>query len=240
MALLAGIPQSPTALRPREERGRGGLQGRRRARTQTASWSRRRARSSQRRNFSPRPDEDPRAGNAAARPGQVHRPSADYEAAKTEPVILASQAPDQWRAPHFVWKVREELGEILCGDARSARRSTPAATQVTTTLDYRMQRIVEKWVYAAAIIPNSSNPDTVLKNRGIPRSEWALDQGPRAGTTSTTRRPACMDYRTGEVLAYVGLRVLHRQGQQEVPAPVRRPRPTAGASPGRRSSRSCT
>src|SRR5262245_3729706 len=41
--------------------------------------------------------------------------AADYEAAKSEPVILSDQAADRWRAPHFVWQVREELGELLCG-----------------------------------------------------------------------------------------------------------------------------
>ena len=54
---------------------------------------------------------------------------ADYEAAKQEPVILASQAADQWRAPQFVWQVRSELGQILCGACPPASRSTRAATR---------------------------------------------------------------------------------------------------------------
>jgi membrane peptidoglycan carboxypeptidase len=127
---------------------------------------------------------------------------ADYEAAKSEPVILASQDAERWRAPHFVWQVREELGEILCGEPQCEKIDT-GGFQVFTTLDYRMQRIVEKWVYAAAIIPNVSNPDTVLKQRGIPRSEWSWIKGLR-GHNIHNAAAGVMDYRTGEVLAYMG------------------------------------
>jgi membrane peptidoglycan carboxypeptidase len=127
---------------------------------------------------------------------------ADYEAAKSEPVILASQESERWRAPHFVWQVREELGEILCGEPQCEKIDT-GGYQVFTTLDYRMQRIVEKWVYAAAIIPNGKNPDQALKQRGIPRSEWSWIKGLR-GHNIHNAAAGVMDYRTGEVLAYMG------------------------------------
>ena len=76
--------------------------------------------------------------------------------------------------------------------------------KVLTTLDYRMQRIVEKWVYAAAIIPNAKSPDAVLKAREIPSGEWSWIKEPHAATTSTTPPRASSDYRTGEILAYAG------------------------------------
>ena len=85
-----------------------------------------------------------------------------------------------------------------------------------------MQRIVEKWVYAAAIAPNAANPDTMLKNRGIPRSEWSWIKALR-GHNIHNAAAGVMDYRTGEVLAYAGSASYTAQGQQEVPAPVRRP-----------------
>ena len=72
-----------------------------------------------------------------------------------------------------------------------------------TTLDYRMQRIVEKWVYAAAIVPNSGRPTTILKNRQIPRSEWNWILG-LAGHNLHNAAAGVVDYRTGEVLAYMG------------------------------------
>ena len=127
---------------------------------------------------------------------------ADYEAAKQEPVILASQAADQWRAPHFVWKVREELGEILCGEPQCEKIDT-GGYRVITTLDYRMQRIVEKWVYAAAIIPNAKSPDTILKARGVPKSEWSWIKSLR-GHNIHNAAAGVVDYRTGEIRAYAG------------------------------------
>ena len=127
---------------------------------------------------------------------------AEIDAAKAEPVILASQATDQWRAPHFVWQVRSELGDILCGSSQCEKIDT-GGYRVVTTLDYRMQRIVEKWVYAAAIIPNGKDPDAALKARGIPRSEWSWIKSLR-GHNIHNAASGVVDYRTGEVLAYAG------------------------------------
>ena len=41
--------------------------------------------------------------------------AADFEAAKDEEVVLASQTTPRWVAPHFVWAVRDELAELMCG-----------------------------------------------------------------------------------------------------------------------------
>jgi membrane peptidoglycan carboxypeptidase len=128
--------------------------------------------------------------------------AADYEAAKQEPVILASQSAEQWRAAHLVWQVRSELEQILCGTAQCDKIDA-GGYQVLTTLDYRMQRIVEKWVYAAAIIPNSKNATAALKARGIPSGEWAWIKD-LAGHNIHNAAAAVVDYRTGEVLAYAG------------------------------------
>jgi membrane peptidoglycan carboxypeptidase len=129
---------------------------------------------------------------------------ADFEAAKAEPVILASQEADKWRAPHFVWKVRDELGQILCGTpADECEKINTGGYRVTTTLNYKMQRIAEKWVYAAAVIPNLKNPDKALKDRGIPRREWSWIKGLR-GHNIHNAAGGVVDYRTGEVLAYAG------------------------------------
>jgi membrane peptidoglycan carboxypeptidase len=129
---------------------------------------------------------------------------ADFETAKAEPVILGSQAADKWRAPQFVWQVRDELGQILCGTAADdCEAINTGGYQVQTTLNYRMQRIVEKWVSAAAIVPNSKNPDKMLKDKGIPRREWGWIKDLR-GHNIHNAAGGVMDYRTGEVLAYAG------------------------------------
>jgi len=127
---------------------------------------------------------------------------ADFEAAKAEPVILASQATPTWRAAQFVWRVRDELGQLLCGTSQCQKIDT-GGYKVTTTLNYGYQRTVEKWLYAAAIIPNGSNQQTLLKNRGIPRSEWSWIQA-LGGHNIHNAAAGVIDYRTGEVLAYSG------------------------------------
>jgi peptidoglycan glycosyltransferase len=128
--------------------------------------------------------------------------AADFEAAKAEPVILAEQGSERWRAPHFVWQVREELSQLVCGEAQCEKIDGGGYT-VFTTLDYRMQRIVEKWAHAAAIIPNSKDPQALLKARGIPRSEWSWILDLR-GHNIHNDAAGVLDYRKGEVLAYAG------------------------------------
>ena len=97
--------------------------------------------------------------------------------------------------------------EILCPDdaGRLPRRSTPAATRSRRRSTGTMQKIAEKWVYVAARAPNcEGHRGAILKHRKIPRAATELDPQPARARTSTTRAAAVMDYRTGEVLAYVG------------------------------------
>ena len=78
-----------------------------------------------------------------------------------------------------MWQVRDELGEILCPhDADDCEKIDTGGYQVTTTLDWRMQQIAEKWVYAAAIAPNASNPRRDPQEPQDPAQRVELDQGP--------------------------------------------------------------
>jgi penicillin-binding protein 1A len=138
---------------------------------------------------------------------------ADFEAAKTEPVVLAPQGSATWKAPQFVWQARAEVSQILCGDATDCQKIDTGGYKVITTLDYAMQQKVEKWVYAAAVIPKAKNPDTLLKLRGIPRSEWTWIKCLRKGSHCApyyssvdihNAAAGVVDYRTGQVLAYAG------------------------------------
>ncbi len=130
---------------------------------------------------------------------------AEYEAAKSEPVILAPQLGVRWLAPHFVWQVRNQLGTILCPDV-PIDQCTDIDTggyRVTTTLDMTMQRSVEKWLYAAAWVPNHANPTAALKALKIPSKDWSWLINLR-GANINNGASAVLDYRTGEVLAYAG------------------------------------
>jgi membrane peptidoglycan carboxypeptidase len=123
-------------------------------------------------------------------------------AAKNEPVIVAPDSNSDWRAPHFVWQVRHQLGTILCPDTPdNCEKIDSGGYQVTTTLDWRMQQMAERWVKGAAIAPNHANRTAYLKANKIPNQAWISDLVGRGVYNAAL---AAMDYRTGEVHAYVG------------------------------------
>jgi membrane peptidoglycan carboxypeptidase len=129
---------------------------------------------------------------------------AQYEAAKKEPVELVPQVSAAWKAPQFVWQVRRELGQMLCPDTPTdCPKVDTGGYRVITTLDYDMQKTAEKWVYVAARAPNSKDPSSILASRKIPAKARSWILGLR-GHNINNAAGAVMDYRTGEVLAYVG------------------------------------
>ncbi len=129
---------------------------------------------------------------------------AEFDAAKLEPVVIKPQAPATWRAAHFVWQVREALTTILCPDEPTeCEKVDTGGYRVTTTLDWKMQKVAEKWTYVAARAPHSSNPRKILRQYKIPAREWSWILNLR-GRNIHNAASAVTDYRTGEVLAYVG------------------------------------
>jgi peptidoglycan glycosyltransferase len=141
---------------------------------------------------------------------------AEYEAAKAEPIVLVPQAAKPWNAPQFVWKVRDELSQILCGDdeAASCEKVDTGGYHVTTTLDWHMQQVAEKWTYAAARGPHASNPTAFLNDLGIPKSAQSWIVGLKNSNIHNAAS-AIEDYRTGEVLAYVGSANYNAEGNDQ-------------------------
>jgi membrane peptidoglycan carboxypeptidase len=131
--------------------------------------------------------------------------AADYRTARQEPVFLADQRTTPWKAAHFVWQVREQLASILCpdGSVDDCKEVDSGGYRVTTTLDWKMQLTTEKWTFVAARAPNAKNPKAVLDAYKIPKSQrsWILAL---RGHNLHNGAAAIVDYRTGEVLAYVG------------------------------------
>jgi membrane peptidoglycan carboxypeptidase len=129
----------------------------------------------------------------------------EYEAAKSEQVVLAPQVGNHWLAPHFVWQVRQQLGAILCPDVSvdTCDKIDTGGYRVTTTLNWTMQFKTEKWLYAAARAPNLKGTTTILKSLKIPSSDWGWLNNLR-GKNINNGAAAVIDYRTGEVLAYAG------------------------------------
>ena len=129
---------------------------------------------------------------------------AEYDVAKQEPVIIKPQASATWRAAQYVWQVREALTSIVCpDDPTDCEKVDTGGYRVTTTLDWDMQKIAEKWTYVAARAPHSSNPRRIFRQYKIPASEWGWLLNLR-GRNIHNAASAVLDYRTGEVLAYVG------------------------------------
>ncbi len=101
-----------------------------------------------------------------------------------------------------MWAVRDELTQKLCGDQPTCAALDAGGLRVITTLDVRLQRIAEKWVRAAAIVPHArTRPPrrrrsaSTSSNRGWPTcSSKALRNGALVA----------YDYQTGELVAYVG------------------------------------
>ncbi len=133
--------------------------------------------------------------------GTTYSP-ADFEAATHEQVVLASQATPHWIAPHFVWAVRDELTQKLCGDQPSCAQLDAGGLRVITTLDVKLQKLAEKWVRAAVIVPHAKDPTAAAKALGFDKLEpWM------ANLRSKTLRNGALvayDYQTGELVAYVG------------------------------------
>ena len=133
---------------------------------------------------------------------------AEYEAAMHEPVILASQVPPPWKAPHFVWQVREQLGALLCGvESKDAcEQVDTGGYQVTTTLDWSMQQTMEKWLAIAARAPQAKTLNQMkaqLTAAKIPSSDWSWLIYLR-GKNINNDAGVALDYRTGQIYAYAG------------------------------------
>ena len=131
---------------------------------------------------------------------------AEYDAAKQEPVVLAPQASQQWKAAQFVWQVRDQLGALLCGAAQAStcQAVDTGGYRVTTTLDWSMQQTVDKWLYASARAPNLPNAAGALKAAKIPSGDingWLLNLRSR---NINNAAGAIEDARTGQILAYAG------------------------------------
>ena len=126
---------------------------------------------------------------------------AELRTALDEPVVLAGDQPARFRAGHFAWQVERQLQQIVGDDVDL----TTAGYRVTTTLDWRAQRLAQRWVTAAVIAPNlkRSAGERLLKQLEIPSGERGWIRALR-GKDIHNAALVAIDYRTGDVLAYLG------------------------------------
>jgi membrane peptidoglycan carboxypeptidase len=108
----------------------------------------------------------------------------DYDRAIQEPAILTARQPAH---PGSVTSAaRKELGTILCGPdaANNCPQVDAGGYTVITTLDWKLQRLAEKWTEAGARAPNAKDTAAYLKTLGIPYQAWIKNM---RGSESTTR-----------------------------------------------------
>ena len=143
------------------------------------------------------------AGGRTVLSGNQFSP-AELTAAKNDPLVVAPQSIPNWKAPHFVWAVLAELADRVCGpDAPTCTQLEAGGLTVTTTLDDKIQQIAEKWVKAAALVPNAKNPTAAWKAAGLSGAlpQWVKNL---RGKDINNGALVAIDYQTGELIAYVG------------------------------------
>jgi membrane peptidoglycan carboxypeptidase len=122
-------------------------------------------------------------------------------AALAEPVVLAGEQPMQLRAGHFSWAVHAELEQLL----GSAEAVETGGYRVITTLDWDAQQLAERYAEAAALIPNlpAKAAAREMDRLKLGRTDRGWINNLR-GKDLHDAALVALDYRTGDVLAYVG------------------------------------
>jgi membrane peptidoglycan carboxypeptidase len=125
-----------------------------------------------------------------------------FLAAQDEEIVLApQQRAQQWRAPHFVWALRRDLSERLCGEAETCPILERGGLRIITSLDMTLQEAAEKWVTAGVILPHADDPEAFAEELGVPYEQWMRRLGRMEVSNGAL---IAMDYQTGEIVAYVG------------------------------------
>jgi membrane peptidoglycan carboxypeptidase len=138
----------------------------------------------------------------------------DYDRAMQEAVVLTPPANRQILAPHFVLQARSELGTILCGPdaANNCPQIDSGGYTIVTTLDWRLQRMAEKWTEAGARAPNAKDTAAYVKTLGVSYQAWIKNM---RGTGINNGALAAIDYRTGQVYAYTGSAGFYLKGNKK-------------------------
>jgi membrane peptidoglycan carboxypeptidase len=126
---------------------------------------------------------------------------ADLAAAMAEPVVLTGAHQAAMKAPQFSYQVRSQLEQMLGG----ATAVDTGGYKVITSLDWKAQQLAERDVAAAAIAPNlsSSQAAALLTALKVPQADrrWIANL---RGKDLHNGLLVAVDYRHGDVLAYVG------------------------------------
>ena len=127
----------------------------------------------------------------------------------------------------------------LCGeDAQTCTALEQGGLRITTTLDWEVQQVAEKWVAVAALAPHQKNPRAIRPGprRAVPALDARLEDNERLERRALGHR---LRDRRDHRLRRLG-RLLRQAPGQASSSPSSTCSSTAGASPARRSSPSTT
>jgi len=132
---------------------------------------------------------------------------AQLEAALDEPVVLIGEQPIVFKAPHFVWAMKADL-DLLLSDREPAETG---GYRVITTLDMEAQALADKFIQAATIVPQlgSAEYTRAIEDRDLRQDREWID--PLRGKGIHNGAMSALDYKTGDVLAYVGSAGYYRE-----------------------------
>ena len=141
----------------------------------------------------------------------------EYEDAKDEDVVLAPQGIPNWLAPHFVWQVRDQLAQIICGAdaADKCELLDTGGYHVKTTLNWKMQQTVEKWLYIAGRTTHFKNPTPIWERLKVPKADYAWLQN-LGQKRIFNDAGGVLDYRTGQLLAMGGSAGYYLDGDERM------------------------
>jgi membrane peptidoglycan carboxypeptidase len=124
----------------------------------------------------------------------------ELQEALNEPIVLAGDQPNVFKAPHFVWAMKVQLDQIL-SDREPAESG---GYTITTTLDMDAQAVAEKFVTAATIVPQlkGSAYQRAIRQFKLQKDQDWIDNLRNKGIHNGAL--VAMDYSNGDVLAYVG------------------------------------
>ena len=123
-----------------------------------------------------------------------------YQEALNQKIVIKKPKASTWEAPHFVNALLPELNKILAD--RDPIQS--GGYKVITTLDMRAQNLGERLIQAGAVLPNLPLPQYYEQLDKLKLRRDASWISRLRGSSLRNGALVAMDYRTGDILAYVG------------------------------------
>jgi penicillin-binding protein 1A len=133
-----------------------------------------------------------------------------YEDALNEKITLQKPKPIRYKAPHFVFALLPEL-QLILGDREPIQRG---GYTVITTLDMKAQRLGERVIAGGAVLPNLPSAQYYKQLKKLKLRSNAGWINRLRGANLRNGALVAQDYRTGDILAYVGSAGYYRKKTQ--------------------------